>query len=191
MNDGAHRWCTPAARRAPPLAALLTLAASLALESVLPPASAGAPQVGQPAPTLVVSQLDGRLFDLAALRGKVVIVNFWATWCSPCRAEMPRLDAFYKRYHGRGLELLGLSVDDASDRGAVVQIMKSFSYPAALAVSAKVDGFGPPLAVPMTWIIDSRGIVRARLVAGTAVTEHSLEEAVVPLLPPQGGATGR
>jgi thiol-disulfide isomerase/thioredoxin len=151
--------------------------------------------VGQPAPTLVVSQLDGRLFDLAALRGKVVIVNFWATWCSPCRAEMPRLDAFYKRYHRRGLELLGLSVDDAPDRGAVAQIMKSFSYPAALAVSAEVDGFGPPLAVPMTWIIDSRGIVRARLVAGTAVTEQSLEEAVVPLLPPQGqppaGESGR
>jgi thiol-disulfide isomerase/thioredoxin len=138
--------------------------------------------VGRAAPALIVPQLDGRLFDLAALRGKVVIVNFWATWCSPCRAEMPRLDAFYRRYHGRGLELLGLSVDDPGDRGAVVQVMKSFSYPAALASSARTDDFGPPLAVPMTWIIDSSGIVRARLVSGNAVTEQSLEQAVLPLL---------
>lgn len=139
-------------------------------------------EVGRAAPALIVPQLDGRLFDLAALHGKVVIVNFWATWCAPCRAEMPRLDAFYRRYHGRGLELLGLSVDDPSDRGAVLQVMKSFSYPGALAATARTNDFGPPLAVPITWIIDSAGIVRTRLVAGNAVTEQSLEQAVLPLL---------
>ena len=139
-------------------------------------------EVGRAAPALIVPQLDGHLFDLAALHGKVVIVNFWATWCAPCRAEMPRLDAFYRRYHGRGLELLGLSVDDPGDRGAVLQVMKSFSYPAALAASARSNDFGPPLAVPITWIIDSAGIVRTRLVAGNAVTEQSLEQAVLPLL---------
>jgi len=139
-------------------------------------------EVGRAAPALMVPQLDGHLFNLAALRGKVVIVNFWATWCAPCRAEMPRLDAFYRRYHGRGLELLGLSVDDPNDRGAVIQVMKAFSYPAALASSARTNDFGPPLAVPITWIIDSAGIVRARLVAGNAVTEQSLEQAVLPLL---------
>jgi thiol-disulfide isomerase/thioredoxin len=147
-------------------------------------ARAAAPlRVGERAPALVVPRLDGPVFDLAAQRGKVVIVNFWATWCSPCRAEMPRLDAFYKRYHARGVVLLGVSVDDAGDGPAVAQIMKSFSYPAALAASAKVNDFGPPVAVPMTWIIDPAGIVRARLVAGTAVTEQALEQAVLPLLP--------
>src|ERR1700685_110149 len=75
--------------------------------------------VGQPAPALVVTQLDGRVFDLKSLRGRVVIVNFWATWCSPCRAEMPRLAAFYRRYHAQGVELLGLSVDEASDLATV------------------------------------------------------------------------
>ena len=99
---------------------------------------------------------------------------------------MPRLDAFYKRYHGRGVELLGLSVDDASDRAAVADIMGHFSYPAALAASARVNDFGEPPAVPMTWIIDTHGVVRARLVAGSAVTEQTLEQAVTPLL-----ATGK
>jgi len=117
-------------------------------------------RVGERAPALVAPRLDGSVFDLAALRGKVVIINFWATWCSPCRAEMPQLDAFYRRYRARGLELLGVSVDDAQDRDAVVRVMKSFSYPAALAAAAKVNDFGAPIAVPMTWIIDAQGGVR-------------------------------
>jgi thiol-disulfide isomerase/thioredoxin len=138
--------------------------------------------VGQPAPALVVTQLDGQAFDLKALRGKVVIVNFWATWCSPCRAEMPRLATFYRRYHAQGVELLGLSVDEASDLATVRQVLQGVGYPGALAVNAKINGFGPPVAVPMTWIIDRGGVVRARLVSGTAVTEESLAHTVLPLL---------
>lgn len=161
------------------------VAAALVACGALASASAAGPgaQVGQPAPALLVSQLDGQPFDLAAERGKVVIINYWASWCSPCRAEMPVLDAFYKRYHARGLVLLGLSVDQAQDSAAVLSIMGKFSYPAALATNAKVNGFGAPLAVPMTWVIDGAGVVRARLVSGTAVTEESLSRAVLPLLP--------
>jgi thiol-disulfide isomerase/thioredoxin len=140
------------------------------------------PAVGQPAPPLIVPQLDGRLFDLKALRGHVVIVNFWATWCSPCRAEMPRLAAFYREYHPRGLELLGLSVDDRTDAATVRAVMQQFHYPAALAADARQNGFGPAVAVPMTWIIDAAGIVRVRLIAGNAVTEQSLAQKVLPLL---------
>jgi cytochrome c biogenesis protein CcmG, thiol:disulfide interchange protein DsbE len=140
------------------------------------------PTLGQPAPPLLVPQLDGRLFDLKALRGRVVIVNFWATWCSPCRAEMPRLDAFYREYHARGVELLGLSVDERSDEATVRTVMQQFHYPAALAADARQNGFGPAVAVPMTWIIDASGIVRVRLIAGNAVTEQTLTQRVVPLL---------
>ena len=154
-------------------------------------AAAGTPaapvEVGRPAPALIVPRLDGRTFDLAALRGQVVIVNFWASWCSPCRAEMPQLDAFYRQHHAQGLELLGLSVDDPQDRATVAHIMKSFSYPAAMAVAAKVNDFGAPVAVPMTWIIDAKGVVRARLIAGNPVTIHSLEQLVLPLLPEPRG----
>jgi len=169
---GSHLW------------ALLRLGAAAMLFAAAPlMASARAPEVGDAAPALLVPQLDGRGFDLAALRGKVVIVNFWATWCAPCRAEMPVLDAFYRRYHAQGLELLGLSIDDAHERGEVSKIMRQFSYPAALMASAKANGFGAPLAVPMTYVIDATGVVRARLLAGrTAVTEQSLAQTVLPLL---------
>lgn len=144
--------------------------------------AADAPAVGKPAPALIATGLDGQTFDLAAARGKVVIVNFWATWCGPCRAEMPLLNRFYLAHRAQGLVLVGVSVDDQHDRKEVVEVMHQFAYPAVLASSAKVNGFGPPLAVPMTWVIDAQGTMRARLVS--AVTEQALEQAVLPLLPP-------
>jgi cytochrome c biogenesis protein CcmG, thiol:disulfide interchange protein DsbE len=101
----------------------------------------------------------------------------------PCRAEMPLLDSFYQRHHAQGLELLGVSVDDTHDLAAVLRIMQQFGYPAALASSAKVNGFGPPLTVPTTWIVDADGVVRARLLAANGVTEQSLNDTVLPLLP--------
>ncbi len=161
----------------------LVLAA--ALLAVMPSITRAAPpMVGQPAPALVVPELDGHPFDLARLRGKVVLVNFWATWCSPCRTEMPTLNAFYRRYHSRGLVLLGLSIDDAPDAARVHQVMQQFSYPGALASAARANGFGEPIAVPVTYVIDSRGIIRAQLLAeGPAgVSSQALEEAVLPLL---------
>jgi cytochrome c biogenesis protein CcmG, thiol:disulfide interchange protein DsbE len=145
--------------------------------------AAATDQVGKPAPVLIAPELDGKLFDLAALRGSVVIVNFWATWCGPCRAEMPLLNRFYLEHRAQGLALIGVSVDEPGDRAEVVRIMRQFSYPAVLAATARTNGFGPPLAVPMTWIIDTAGVVRARLVSGNAVTEAALTQAVVPLLP--------
>ena len=161
--------------------AMLLLIASAALP-------ADAPAIGKSAPALVAPQLDGQTFDLAALRGKVVIVNFWASWCGPCRAEMPLLNRFYLAHRSQGLALVGVSVDDSHDRKQVLEIMRQFAYPAVLAATARVNGFGPPLAVPMTWIIDPSGVVRARLLSANGVTEETLTQAVLPLLPPAAAA---
>ncbi|HET7755693.1 MAG TPA: TlpA disulfide reductase family protein [Steroidobacteraceae bacterium] len=181
IHRGADR---PRARAA----ARVLLAAVAAVAGAAPAVAGRGADVGSPAPAFIVPELDGQLFDLSAERGKVVIVNFWASWCSPCRAEMPLLDSFYKRYRERGLVLLGVSVDDRHDSKEVRRIMQQFSYPAALASDARVDGFGPPLAVPMTWIVDASGVVRARLVSGTAVSEATLAGQVLPLLPQPAAA---
>ena len=159
------------------LAAALLAAAPSAL-------LAAPPAIGQAAPPLIVAQLDGHEFDLAKLRGKVVLVNVWATWCSPCRVEMPTLNAFYRRYHSRGLDLLGLSIDAAPDDARVHQVMRQFSYPGALASAAQVNGFGDPVAVPVTYVIDAQGVIRAQLEAEgpSGVSEQALAQAVLPLL---------
>ena len=166
----------------PTLWRLLLTAASLAAAPLA--LAAAPPAVDQPAPRLVVPQLDGHPFDLAKLRGKVVLVNVWATWCSPCREEMPTLNAFYRRYHSHGLVLLGLSIDEASDAAQARQVMKQFSYPGALASAAKVNGFGEPIAVPITYVIDAHGVIRAQLQAEgpSGVSKQALEAAVLPLL---------
>ncbi len=142
--------------------------------------------IGEPAPPLVVQELDGQTFDLAALRGKVVIVNFWATWCPSCREEMPALNAFYQRYHTQGLEMIGVSADRHHDRGDVIKATQSVSYPLAMLEDARDNGFKAS-ALPTTFLIDSNGVVRAKLTPDRgSINEKSLDDLVVPLLPNQG-----
>jgi thiol-disulfide isomerase/thioredoxin len=158
---------------------------SLCLSAV----AGAAPATGQSAPGLVLPTLAGVSFDLAAQRGKVVIVNVWATWCPPCVAEMPILDAFYRAHREGGVVLLGLSADRKADRREVERVMSRYSYPAALLLDATVSGWGAPQAVPITYVVDAAGTVRAVFIPGkTPVSEASLEAAVRPLLGEAGDA---
>jgi cytochrome c biogenesis protein CcmG, thiol:disulfide interchange protein DsbE len=155
------------------------------------PRAYGDSELGQPAPALIVEELNGNTFDLATQRGKVTIVNFWATWCPPCRKEMPALDAFYRRYHAQGLEMIGLSADRPHERSAVIKVMQSYSYPAAMLDDAKSDGFADPSALPVTYIVDAQGIIRAKFTPDeNPVTEQSLAAAVLPLLSPRTPTQG-
>jgi cytochrome c biogenesis protein CcmG, thiol:disulfide interchange protein DsbE len=162
---------------------LSVLAGCVALGLTLHKAAA-AVDVGQPAPSLAATELNGTGFDLNALRGRVVIVNFWATWCVPCRAEMPALDAFYRQYHNQGLDMIGISADRPRDRSDVVKVMQGYAYPAAMLGDARPNGFGAPEALPETFIIDQSGVVRAKFRPDQiGVTQQSLAATVLPLLP--------
>jgi cytochrome c biogenesis protein CcmG, thiol:disulfide interchange protein DsbE len=140
--------------------------------------------VGRPAGSLVLKTIDGKAFDLRALHGKVVLVSYWATWCEPCREEMPTLSTFYRRYHARGLEMIAISVDRPRDRPRVVRASKVLSYPTAMLNEIAVDGFEEPDGVPLTWVIDRNGMVRNKLIA---VDEQLLAKTVLPLLPSAPG----
>jgi cytochrome c biogenesis protein CcmG, thiol:disulfide interchange protein DsbE len=155
------------------------LIACVATTGVGTPARA-APEMDQPAPPLIATALDGQTFDLAKLRGKVVLVNFWATWCAPCRREMPILDAFYRRYRGQGLDLIGISVDFARDSAKMRKAAAAVSYPTAMANDIPVNGFGPSDGVPVTYVIDAEGVVRDKFIA---TPNKLLHDIVVPLLP--------
>jgi cytochrome c biogenesis protein CcmG, thiol:disulfide interchange protein DsbE len=173
---------------------LTFLAGGLAILGSGPAARASA-RIGQPAPPFAALTLGGDPFDLGKLRGKVVLVNFWATWCSPCREEMPVLDAFYRRYHSDGLEMIGVSVDVAANRRQVLGVVRSLNYPAATIDEVLVNGFGRPEAVPITYVIDAGGMVNNQFFAAP---KGMLERMVLPLLrkaapgrenPPGGSVT--
>ena len=149
-----------------------------------PAAPARALDSGDAAPTLSATTLDGKPFDLATLHGKVVVFNLWASWCPPCRDEMPQLDAFARKFAARGVVVFGLSEDSIDQTDEVREAMKPFTYPAALARGAKDNGFRMPRVLPITYVIDAQGVIRAKLwPGGTPVTEENLEKAVQPLLP--------
>jgi thiol-disulfide isomerase/thioredoxin len=147
------------------------------------PAVCAALDKGDAAPALTGTTLDGKPFDLAALKGKVVVLNLWATWCGPCREEMPALEAFATQYAARGVVVVGLDEDDADDAGEVRKVMAAFHYPALMAATAPTNDFHQPRVLPMTYVIDAQGTIRARLWPGDVpVTAASLEKAVAPLL---------
>jgi cytochrome c biogenesis protein CcmG, thiol:disulfide interchange protein DsbE len=138
-----------------------------------------APEVGKAAPPLVATDLDGQTFDLAKLHGKVVLVSYWATWCAPCKKDMPKLSEFYRRYHDRNLEMIGISVDYRTDIAKVRKVKSTLPYPVAMLGDITVNGFGNPEGVPITWIIDADGKVRDRMID---VRDELLGELVLPLL---------
>jgi thiol-disulfide isomerase/thioredoxin len=161
----------------------IALAAALVvIVSVAPPfgAARATPQIDKEAPPLVLTTLDGSTFDLAKLRSKVVMVNYWATWCAPCRKEMPKLDAFYKKYQSKGLEIVFISIDFERDLEKARKVARTVAYPMAVAKAITDDGFGIPEGVPITWIIDTDGKVRDRFIE---VRDELLNDIVVPLLP--------
>src|ERR1700734_106777 len=114
-----------------------------------------APEIGEGAPELVLTALDGTSIDLAKLRGKVVLVNFWATWCAPCRKEMPTLDAFYRRHRGQNFDLIGSILDFARVAAKMRKVAAGLAYPAACIIDMSDNGFLSPEGVPVTYVIDA------------------------------------
>lgn len=117
------------------------------------------------APAIDVVTLDGERIGPESLAGRVVVVNFWATWCGPCRIEMPWLQKLHERYAGEGLVVLGLSTD-AGGRGPVERLLteRGITYPVAMADHATVRDFGGIRGIPTTFIIDRTGTIRHRVV---------------------------
>jgi peroxiredoxin len=137
------------------------------------------------APAFTFVTLDGDTIPSSELAGKVVVLNFWATWCIPCRLEMPSLEKLYRRRAGDGLVVLGFATD-AGDPAKVRAFVAShgITYPVGVAGAASRAAFGGISAVPTTFVIDRTGIIRHRVVGYFA--PPALDAAVSRLLKERG-----
>jgi thiol-disulfide isomerase/thioredoxin len=146
-------------------------------------------------PVWAVRTLDGTSLSSEELRGRVVVVNFWATWCPPCRLEVPSLQKLWEERRGEGLVVVGLSRDQGG-RGVVEAFLdeRGVTYPVALADRDLVDAFGGTPGLPTTLLLDREGRVRHRVYG--YFTPPALRAAVGRLLDEEpaisaGTASGR
>mgnify|MGYP001613794869 CR=1 FL=1 len=152
-----------------PLAAALLLGAAPGKKTPMP---------GFAAPAFTLTTFDKRKVTLAQMRGKVVVINYWATWCAPCKAEMPMMHRYFKANQARGLEMFGVTTENSLPKAQLKKVGDLLSYPLSNRMSA---GYGAiDNAVPSTYIIDRKGIVRHAKKG--AYTEREFKAAIDPLL---------
>jgi peroxiredoxin len=157
--------------------------ASLAVMAWPARAEARPPDVGTAAPVFTATTLDGGTVDLGAWRGHAVLVNFWATWCAPCRKELPMFETLYRRHRSQGLEVVAISIDEAGSRTDVQALASGLTYPVTMVHDASRNGFAMPDALPLTYVIDAQGVIRARFMPRrSSLTEQDVTAAVLPLL---------
>lgn len=154
------------------------VAGALAAALVATGAIAETPKVGSPAPDFRTTTFDGKVVTLKDLRGKVILVNFWATWCGPCKTELPLLDAYYKIRKDSGLAAIAVTTEDSIPVENLNKLARAMNMP--LAYRFKGKGYRDGDAVPMNFVIDKAGVVR--YAEAGSFTLESLERVVLPLL---------
>ena len=132
-------------------------------------------------PFASVQTLDEKSFEAA---GHVTIVNYWATWCAPCRAEMPVLDAFYRKHHAEGLEMVAISLDDGASKAKLRQMTTGFAFHVARIDDVKMPRKDIPKALPVTRIYDRSGklVFVTKGDGRSSIDAVTLERVVSPLL---------
>jgi peroxiredoxin len=150
--------------------------------SLAAPAFAVAPAANGHAPDFTLRGADGRNVRLDELRGQVVLVNFWATWCGPCREEMPRLETLYEKYHKSGFVLLGVNVDDDPHVALAAAAKLNVSFPVLLDTDKKVSKLYDLNTMPSTVVIDRDGKMRFLHRGYRAGTEVDYEQQIRGLL---------
>ena len=136
--------------------------------------------VGKPAPGYRTVSASGDSVSLQALRGKTVLLNVWATWCHPCREEIPELQRLHERYRGRGLELVGVSVDAAGHEDAIREFARQYrmTYPVWRDPAETVSATFLVVGVPATFLIDRAGVLRWKKTGPIAKNDSSLTAAI-------------
>jgi peroxiredoxin len=160
---------------AAPLLGLLLLAVACSEDARPAPIA-----VGQPVPAYEARVLDGESVSLADLRGQVVVLNIWATWCPPCREEMPGLQALQERYADQGLHVIGVSIDGQNAVGAVRSFLESNGITFTILHDAdeRVTRAFRTMGVPETFLIDREGRLVQRWIGKIDAESETIQSAV-------------
>jgi thiol-disulfide isomerase/thioredoxin len=153
------------------------LAAALLLSLALPDGAGAKPVKPMAGPVWTLKDVDGKPVSSALFKGKVVVVDFWATWCPPCRTEIPGYVALQKKYGADGLVFIGISVDGDDSIPAVKAFVKQFSinYLIVMANDTIQDSFGVTQGYPTTFIIDRAGMVQNKKVGREPTADYEKE----------------
>lgn len=140
--------------------------------------------VGTPAPAITLATLQGRHIDTRELRGKVVILTFWATWCEPCREELPLLSRYAQQHARQGLVVLGFSLDTPDELAKVRKVAGHLGFPNGLLGDPHVPGYGRIWHLPVSFVVDRNGVLAddGWKDKDPVWTRERLEQVVTPLL---------
>lgn len=173
-------------RRAHPARRAIVLIALAALGALTGCAIAGdgsgkaVVEIGKVAPAYAATTLDGATASLADHRGTVVLLNVWATWCAPCREEIPYLQTLYDRHAAQGLEIIGVSVDAEGTEETIRGFQKDFGmrYPIWLDPDERVQTRYMALGVPASYLIDREGVLRWKHLGTVRATDTTFTNAL-------------
>lgn len=152
----------------------------LLLSLLLATLAHAAPEIDAPAPPLKGTLFSGAALDLEQMRGKVVLVNFYSSYCKFCAYEIGTLEAFYEDHRKDGFEVVAVGVDDLSDRDRVKGILRLYNLPGTMAEELSASGFARRYATPTAFLFDRDGILRYRLSGAKGPSFY--QEHVLPLL---------
>lgn len=144
------------------------------------PLSAQSPLLHKPAPMFERIDLKGQHVDLKALRGKVVLLNFWASWCGPCQVELPQFQAWQRKYNSAGFQVIAISMDDEEGSARAVVHKLSLDIPVVMGDERLGKEYGGILGLPVTFLIDREA--RVTDVVNGAVSAVAMEARVRSLL---------
>ena len=122
--------------------------------------TASANEISGPAPNFTLKDAEGNAVSLSDLKGQIVMINFWASWCGPCRQEMPLLEAIYRKYEPLGFTLLGVNVEENSNDGRAWLAERPVSFPVLYDPENGVSKLYDVIAMPSTVLIDRQGNLR-------------------------------
>jgi len=121
----------------------------------------------RPAPDFTLPLIDGGQLHLSSYRGKVVLLDFWATWCAPCREETPHFVELQQRYGGQGLQIIGVSMDDGTEPVRAFYQQFHMNYPVVMGTADVGAAYGGVLGLPIAFLIDREGHIYAKHIGAT------------------------